>query len=107
MAARLATGLLPPLALAADIRERRADRAKHWVTTLAMPNPARMALLRAFDATAQPAVNGTSASAFVGVAEALAELARTLTGHLDAPSQQELLALADALRESRPRIAAA
>jgi hypothetical protein len=48
-----------------------------------------MAILRAFDATA----SGSHAAA-----EAIAELARTVTGHIDAPSQQELSDLVDQLR---------
>jgi hypothetical protein len=54
-----------------------------------MPQPARMAILRAFDATA----SGPHAAA-----EAIAELSRTVTGHIDAPSQQELSDLVDQLR---------
>jgi hypothetical protein len=97
MAARLAVGLAPPLALPHDLRERRADRAKHWLTTLAMPQPARMALLRAFDASATPNTH----AAVTNTADALIELTRTLTGHLDVAAQQELSALANALRDGR------
>jgi len=104
MAARLAGALLTPLALTAEVRERRADRAKHWITTLAMPQPARMALLRAFDASS---VSQTDGAALAMVAESLLELARTVGGHIDLASQQELVALADALRRGRARPVAA
>lgn len=67
----------------------RADRAKTWLSGLTMPQPARMALLRTFDATAA----GPQAAA-----EAIAELARTVVGHIDAPSQQELAELTGQLR---------
>ena len=87
-AARLAVALLPPVSLDRSSAGPRAERAKLWLTSLSMPQPARMAVLRAFDATG------------VGpreTAEALTELARTITGHVDAPSQQELVDLAAAL----------
>jgi hypothetical protein len=84
ISARLALALLPPLSLAPELRVRRADRAKHWVANLAMPQPARMALLRTFDATTldRPAA-----------AAALAELAGTMAGHLDGAAQRELAEL--------------
>jgi hypothetical protein len=83
--ARLAVALLPPVRLDATAVAGRADRAKFWLSGLTMPQPARMALLRAIEATtAGP----------VPAAEALLEVGRTVTGHIDPHSQQEISALA-------------
>jgi hypothetical protein len=79
--ARLAQALLPPITLEHDLVVGRADRAKRWAMGLAMPNPARMALLRALDATATGPLE---------TADALAELTRTVNGHIDAASQAEV-----------------
>ena len=83
--ARLAVALLPPVRLDATAVAGRADRAKFWLSGLTMPQPARMALLRVIEAT----VAGPGHAA-----EALLELGRTVTGHIDPPSQQEVGALA-------------
>jgi hypothetical protein len=91
MAARLALALLPPISLAPELRVRRADRAKHWVANLAMPQPARMTLLRTFDATT---LDRAAAAA------ALAELGSTMAGHLDSASQHELSDIIQWLSES-------
>lgn len=89
MAARLAQALLPPVRLERPAAMARAERAKMWLTGLTMPQPARMALLRAFD--------GTTATPD-RAADAIDELARIVTGHVDAGGQQELTALATRLR---------
>jgi hypothetical protein len=91
-AARLALALLPPTLLDNGARGSRAERAKVWLSGLTMPQPARMALLRAFDAT----LIGAGATA-----DALTELAQMITGHVDPASQQELAELASTLRASR------
>lgn len=89
MAARLVQGMLPPVSLSPVDRATRAERARHWLGNLAVPQPARMAILRAFDASAMYPVTA---------ADALSELAQTLTGHLDDASQQEVAGLVARLR---------
>lgn len=89
MAARLAQGRLPPIRLETAQAAGRAERAKLWLAGLTMPQPARMALLRAFDATAASPDKA---------ADAIAELSRTATGHIDTASQQELNDLVAQLR---------
>lgn len=70
-------------------RALRAERARQWLATLALPQQARLAFLRAYDAsTASPAAAG----------DALAELSRTLAGHLDAAAARELAGCAERLR---------
>ena len=89
MVARLMLGTLPPLLLAQPERALRADRAKTWLSALTMPQPARMAFVRSFDATVS---GGLEAAAN------LRELMNTLTGHLAPAALLELGALADRLR---------
>lgn len=94
MAARLAVATAAWVGVAATRitahdRAVRAERARQWLALLPMPQPARLAFYRAFDAT----VAGP-----VPAGEALTELARTLTGHLDATAQRELVACAERLR---------
>lgn len=84
-AARLVAALLPPVRLNAAAAAARADRAKFWLSGLTMPQPARMALLRVIEATL---VSPGHAAA------TLIELGLTVTGHIDAASQQEVSALA-------------
>ena len=89
LVARLMLAVLPPTQLAQGERLARAERARHWLSGLAMPQPARMALLRAVDASV---AGGRDAAA------ALRELAQMLMGHLTPPALQELVALGDHLR---------
>lgn len=89
MVARLMLGSLPPILLAQPERALRADRARSWLNALAMPQPARMALVRSLDATVS---GGMDAAASVR------ELMNTLTGHLTAAALLELGALAERLR---------
>lgn len=89
-AARLASALLPPLSLPVEDRTARAERARYWLSSLAMPQPARMALMRSIDAT------GGGDAAVAG--DLIAEVATYLTGHLDAAASAELVALAAELR---------
>ncbi len=88
MVARLMVSILPPVNLPAPERHPRAERAKPWLMTLAMPQPARMALLRAIDA---------SAGAPVEAAAALRELMQVLGGHLAPDATVELGGLAERL----------
>lgn len=92
-AARLAGALLPPVELDASAARVRADRTKGWLSGLTMPQPARMSLMRVAEATAAGA--GTASGR---AAEALAELARTVTGHLDSAAEHELDGLIAHLR---------
>lgn len=87
--ARLVLASTPPTLLPQADRATRAERARHWISTLAMPQPARMALLRAADASV---AGGRDAAA------ALRELAQMLLGHLAPAALQELVALGDHLR---------
>ena len=89
LVARLMLATMPPTQLPTLERATRAERARHWLSTLAMPQPARMALLRAADASV---AGGRDAAA------ALRELAQMLMGHLAPPALQELVALGDHLR---------
>ena len=87
--ARLAVGLLAPVELDLAAVTARAERAQLWLSGLTMPQPARMALVRVIDAT----VAGPDHTAL-----AIGELAQTVVGHIDAPSQQALSNLVTRLR---------
>ncbi|MGI8545721.1 MAG: hypothetical protein ACR2M1_00060 [Gemmatimonadaceae bacterium] len=89
MVARLMLSALPPAALSLDERTERAERTRLWLSGLTMPQPARMALLRAIDASAAPGIDATAA---------LRELAQMLTGHLPDAALRELVTLAERLR---------
>lgn len=89
LVARLMLATLPPAPLAPAERTLRAERARQWLTALTMPQPARMALLRAVDASAAGGMEG---------AAALRELAQMLLGHLPSSALQELATLGDHLR---------
>lgn len=89
MVARLVIAALPPVPLAPEERTLRAERTRQWLSGLTMPQPARMALIRAIDASAAPGINATAA---------LRELAQMLTGHLPDPALRELITLAERLR---------
>lgn len=89
MAARLVLASLPPEPLSAEERMLRAERARQWLSALTMPQPARMALIRAIDA---------SAASGLDAAASLRELAQMLTGHLPAPALRELAVLAERVR---------
>lgn len=88
LVARLMLAATPPAQLPLTDRATRAERARHWLSALAMPQPARMALLRAADASVG---GGRDAAA------ALRELAQMLLGHLTPAALQELVALGDHL----------
>ncbi|MGI9091793.1 MAG: hypothetical protein ACR2GG_11950 [Gemmatimonadaceae bacterium] len=89
MVARLMLSTLPPAALAPEERAQRAERTRQWLSGLTMPQPARMALLRAIDASIAPGIDATAA---------LRELAQMLTGHLPDAALRELVTLAERLR---------
>jgi hypothetical protein len=92
VAARLALGAAGPSALAEHIRRLRAQGARTWFSTLALPPVARAACVRVADASAgmEP---GTVAAAFDAVLEVAA-------GILDGSSRAELQELARSLAPS-------
>ena len=89
LAARLAVALLPPVELEATAVAGRAERAQVWLSGLTMPQPARMAIMRVIEATTAGPEH---------TAQAIGELAQTVVGHIDAPSQQALSDLVVRLR---------
>ena len=52
VAARLAAGAAPPLSLAPPIRETRANAARMWLSSVALPPAVREAITRLVDASA-------------------------------------------------------
>lgn len=88
-AARLAAATTSPFTIAPTVRSIRAERATSWLNSISLPQPAKMAILRVFDATKMyPAMT----------ADALQELVTTVEGHIDVPAKQELLGLIAHLR---------
>ena len=90
MAARLAAGLLPPHPLDVALRAARAQAARPWLATLALPAVLRVPFARLVDATGQPDAGG--------VVTALERVQAGIAEHLDAASRTELEQLARALR---------
>ncbi|MEO8945430.1 MAG: hypothetical protein ABI338_02945 [Gemmatimonadaceae bacterium] len=86
--ARLMLASLPPVALDVAERTLRAERARTWLSALTMPQPARMAVLRAMDASVASGIEAVAS---------VRELMHVLTGHLSAAALQELGALAERL----------
>jgi hypothetical protein len=89
MTARLMLAALPPTELPAAERAIRAERARNWLSALTMPQPARMALLRAVDASIASGIEATAS---------LRELMHVLAGHLTSRALQEIGVLAERLR---------
>lgn len=89
MTARLMLAGLPPTELPAAERAIRAERARNWLSALTMPQPARMALLRAVDASIASGIEATAS---------LRELMHVLAGHLTPRALQEIGVLAERLR---------
>jgi len=87
--ARLMLAAIPPTLLPQSERVTRAERARSWLSALTMPQPARMAILRAIDASVP---GGMDAGA------SLRELMHVLTGHLSPAALAELGTLAERLR---------
>ena len=85
LAARLAVTLLPPDTLAPEARAERANAARTWLSSLALPAGVRPALTRVIDASA-----GDSTAA---VGAALEKAADSVAKLLDAASNAELAAL--------------
>jgi hypothetical protein len=87
--ARLMLATIPPVLLPEAERLTRAERARSWLSALTMPQPARMAVLRAIDA---------SVAGGMDAAASLRELMQVLTGHLSPAALSELGTLAERLR---------
>lgn len=88
--ARLAAGMLGAAALAADVRGARADAARNWLASIAVPPVTKVAVSRLIDATVRDD-SGAAAAAIAKVAEVTAP-------YLDRAAQSELERLATALR---------
>ena len=89
MAARLATGLLPPAPLSAAARRVRGVGARVWFSTLTLPPATRIPLARV--------VEGTEGDDRARVAEALVTLVEMARPLLDAPSRAEIADVLTAL----------
>ena len=85
MAARLASGLLPPAPLCISTRESRAAGARIWFSTLTLPAATRAPIARLVDAT--------EGEDRMRVAAAMAEVALAATQVLDRRSRAELEAI--------------
>lgn len=90
MAARLASAMLPPDSLPLEARSERAQAARTWLSSLALPAGVRPALVRVVEASA-----GESADA---VAASMERAVEGVTRLLDPPSTTELAMLVRALR---------
>jgi hypothetical protein len=89
MVARLAAGLLPPYTLTQEDVKKRAELARHWLGTAAVPQAAKGAILNGIETAGRGDPRET--------ASALASTAATLEKHLDAASVAELRVLAGEL----------
>lgn len=92
LAARLALALLQRDLLDNAVRTARADAARAWMGTIAIPATPKAALSRLIEATAK----GDAALA----AAALAKVTEVTAPYLDKPSRSELLWLGGALTGS-------
>jgi hypothetical protein len=90
IAARLAAGVGAPLARGAQLRAARADAARLWMSSVALPAPVRSAIARLVDATAgdDPKAVGT----------ALGKVMDVTAPYLDKPARFEMDRLAVILR---------
>ncbi|MFI5309970.1 MAG: hypothetical protein ACHQQ3_01955 [Gemmatimonadales bacterium] len=85
-AARLAAGAAPPVLLSLPLRVARADAARLWLTSVALPAAVRSAIVRLVDATAQDDSRA--------IAGALAKVTDVTAAHLDRGARSELDRLA-------------
>lgn len=90
LVARLAAALLPPDALPTEARAERAQAARTWLSSLALPAGVKPALVRVLEAT-----GGESTASLASALERAIEAARKT---LDAASAAELAALVRALK---------
>jgi hypothetical protein len=89
MAARLAEGMLPAVALSEPARRARGVGARLWFSTLTLPAATRVPIARLVEAT-----EGSDSAA---IASALASFATVAQPVLDAPSRAEIAELVTAL----------
>ena len=88
--ARLAAGLVGAAALAPDVRTARADAARGWLGSVAVPPVAKVAVMRLIEAT------GRSDAGAVAVA--MAKVTDVTAPYLDRAAHSELEQLVVALR---------
>lgn len=88
--ARLASAVGGPSSLPTDLRARRAELARVWLGTIAVPAVTKVAVTRLIETTAR---NDSAA-----VASALAKVTEVTAPYLDRASRSELEQLAAALR---------
>ena len=86
IAARLVAGVLEPFPLLQPLRKARADAAKLWLTSVALPTTIRISVLKLIDAT--------SGDDRRGVAQALGKVTDVTAQHLDRGARSELERLA-------------
>jgi hypothetical protein len=86
IAARLVAGVLEPFPLLQPLRKARADAAKLWLSSVALPTPIRTSVLRLIDAT-------TGEDRRI-VAQALGKVTDVTAPHLDRGARSELERLA-------------
>ena len=87
--ARLASAVSGPTGLPADLRAARADAARAWLGTIAVPAVTKVAVTRLIESTAR---NDSAA-----VAAALLKVTEVTAPYLDRASRSELERLAAAL----------
>ncbi len=85
MAARLATALVDPFDIAPEQHRERADRARQWSGTLAVPGDVRAMLMRVIELVGR--------SDRAAVSAALDDLCAVSSTHLDEGSRAELRGL--------------
>jgi hypothetical protein len=86
IAVRLAAGAGSPLSLAQPLRAARADAARLWMTSVALPAPVRTAITRLVEATAREEPRALSS--------ALGRVMDVTAPFLDRPARFELEQLA-------------
>jgi hypothetical protein len=90
VAARLAVGALPAAKLTPAQRATRADHARTWIGTIALPQVPKVAALRAVELTAKNDLSGLAA--------ALAKVTDVTAPYLDRAARSELESLGAKLR---------
>ena len=90
VAARLAAGALPEAKLSPAQRESRADQARLWIGTIAVPQVPKVAAARVIELSAKGDREG--------LAEALAKVTDVTAPYLDRGARSELDSLSAKLR---------
>ena len=88
--ARLAAGTIGPGALAADVRAARAEAARGWLGTIAVPSVTKVAVARLIETTAR--------NDLASLAAAVAKVTDVTAPYLDRTARSELERLNAALR---------